>query len=151
MERTTVALHLIGIIIFCTLGYAQGYVDSVKVDTESVEQETKSEVYDSKPDSTVDSSSELNNESSNVEQTQEPVSKGETKSSEITIWDSSLTSKDTTETETFSVKENRSGILKNRNVAYVVASIPIIWLAYDYFSKNKSTGETIGTPPEWPN
>ena len=150
MKRPELILLFINLIFIQTYGYPQDDKDSLKVETEVAKEDNITEANDSTLDTT-NNKSEFADSSSIVEEV--PVSKSaETVSNrETTILDSSSVSAGSTNTETFLVKENRLGLLKNRNVPYVVASIPIIWLAYKYFSKEESTIERVGTPPEWPN
>ena len=150
MKRPELILLFINLIFIQTYGYPQDDKDSLKAVTEVVKEENIMETNDSILDTTTNKS-ESTNSPTIIEELSESKSEEVTSDRETVILDSLSAFADSTSTETFSVKEKRSGLLKNRNVPYVVASIPIIWLAYKYFSKEESTIERVGTPPEWPN
>ena len=150
MKRPELILLFINLIFIQTYGYPQDDKDSLKAVTEVVKEENIMETNDSILDTTTNKS-ESTNSPTIIEELSESKSEEVTSNRETVILDSLSASADSTSTETFSVKEKRSGLLKNRNVPYVVASIPIIWIVYEYFSKEESTRERVGTPPEWPN
>ena len=150
MKRPELILLFINLIFIQTYGYPQDDKDSLKAVTEVVKEENIMETNDSILDTTTNKS-ESTNSPTIIEELSESKSEEVTSDRETVILDSLSAFADSTSTETFSVKEKRLVLLKNRNVPYVVASIPIIWLAYKYFSKEESTRERVGTPPEWPN
>ena len=150
MKRPELILLFINLIFIQTYGYPQDDKDSLKAVTEVVKEENIMETNDFILDTTTNKG-ESTNSPTIIEELSESKSEEVTSNRETVILDSLSAFADSTTTETFSVKEKRSGLLNNRNVPYVVASIPIIWLAYKYFSKEESTRERVGTPPEWPN
>ena len=150
MKRPELILLFINLIFIQTYGYPQDDKDSLNAVAEVVKEENIMETNDFILDTTTNKG-ESTNSPTIIEELSESKSEEVTSNRETVILDSLSAFADSTSTETFSVKEKRSGLLKNRNVPYVVASIPIIWLAYKYFSKEESTRERVGTPPEWPN